>query len=249
MPQNLLIVICFLKNVLQYESVNDLGVTLSANCEFKDHITNTVNKCSQLSGWILRTFKTRDKVTMITLYKSLVLPRLDYCSQLWSPTKTGDILRIEKVQRQFTRNIENLKDHSYPDRLRILKLYSLERRRERYIVIYLWKILQNIVPNLTNSIEVTNSNRRGRLCVVKQAPAGKAGSLLYNSFRYKAVRLFNCLPREVRDKTRCSVDSFKSVLDTFLTKLEDTPGRPEGQNSLIKAVDEWRWTLRVGLAE
>ena len=116
-----------------YESVNDLGVTLSANCEFKDHITNTVNKCSQSSGWILRTFKT-----LITLYKSLVLPRLDYCSQLWSPTKTGDILRTEKVQRQFARNSENLKDHSYPDRLRLLKLglYSLERRRERYIVIY-----------------------------------------------------------------------------------------------------------------
>ena len=114
-----------------YESVNDLGVTLSANCEFKDHITNTVNKCSQLSGWILRTFKTRDKITMITLYKSLVLPRLDYCSQLLSPTKTGDILRIEKVQRQFARNIENLKDHSYPDRLRLLKLYSLEIKEKR----------------------------------------------------------------------------------------------------------------------
>ena len=59
-----------------YESVNDLGVTLSANCEFKDHITNTVNKCSQLSGWILRTFKTRDKIPMITLYKSLFCPDL-----------------------------------------------------------------------------------------------------------------------------------------------------------------------------
>ena len=113
----------------------------------------------------------------------------------------------------------------------------------------MWKILENIDPNLTNSTEVTNSNRRGRLCVVKQAPSRKAGSLLYNSFRYKAVILFNCLPREVRDKTGCSVDSFKSVLDTFLTKLEDTPGRPEGQNSLMKAVDEWRWTPRVGLAE
>ena len=72
--------------------------------------------------------------------------------------------------------------------------------------------------------------------------------LLYNSFRYKAVRLLNCLPCKVRDRARCSVDSFKSVLDKFLTKLEDTPGRPEGQNSLVKAVDEWRWTI-VGLAE
>ena len=85
------------------------SVILSANCEFKDHITNTVKKCSQLSGWILRTFKARDEITMITLYKLLVLPRLDYCWQLWSPIKTADILRIGKVQRQFTRNIENLK--------------------------------------------------------------------------------------------------------------------------------------------
>ena len=85
---------------------------------------------------------------------------------------------IEKVQRQFTRNIENPKDHSYPERLGLLKLYSLERRRERYIVIYWWKILENIVPNLTNSIEVTNSKRRGRLCIVKQVPTGKARSLL-----------------------------------------------------------------------
>ena len=28
---------------------------------------------------------------MLTLWKSLVMPILDYCSQLWSPSKVGEI--------------------------------------------------------------------------------------------------------------------------------------------------------------
>ena len=30
----------------------------------------------------------------------------------------------------------------------MLKLYSLQRRRDRYTIIYVWKILESIVPNL-----------------------------------------------------------------------------------------------------
>ena len=44
-----------------------------------------MQKMFKLVWWILRTFTTRDSITMITLFKSLVLPRLDYGSQLWSP--------------------------------------------------------------------------------------------------------------------------------------------------------------------
>jgi hypothetical protein len=32
-------------------------------------------------------------------------------------------------------------------RLKALKLYSLERRRERYTVLYMWKIIRGLVPN------------------------------------------------------------------------------------------------------
>ena len=30
----------------------------------------------------------------------------------------------------------------------MLKLYSLQRRHDRYTIIYVWKILESIVPNL-----------------------------------------------------------------------------------------------------
>ena len=64
------------------DNVLDLGIFMSSNCSFEFHIKNLCKKCSNLSGWILGTFTTRDSITMLTLFKSLVLPRLDYGSQL-----------------------------------------------------------------------------------------------------------------------------------------------------------------------
>ena len=41
---------------------------------------------------------------MLTLFKSLVLPRLDYGSQLWSPHLVKHIVdQLEKIQRSFTK--------------------------------------------------------------------------------------------------------------------------------------------------
>ena len=78
------------------DNVLDLGIFMSSNCSFEFHIQNLCTKCSNLSGWILRTFTTRDSITMLTLFKSLVLPRLDYGSQLWSPHLVKNILISSK---------------------------------------------------------------------------------------------------------------------------------------------------------
>ena len=66
--------------------VRDLGVSMSNNCMFDFHISNLYKRCSNLAGWILRTFTIRDSQVMLTLYKSLVMFRLEYVSQLSSFT-------------------------------------------------------------------------------------------------------------------------------------------------------------------
>ena len=71
-----------------------------SDCSFEKHILSVSSRCSRLAGWILRTFASRDKITMLTLFKSLVLSRLDYGSQLWSPFKAKDIRLLESVQSQ-----------------------------------------------------------------------------------------------------------------------------------------------------
>ena len=81
------------------------------------------NQCS----WILRTFMTREVIPMLTLWKSLVQCKLDYCSQLWSPARKGDIQAIEMVQTSFLRKLPAIRHMSYWQKLKQLKLYSHTR--------------------------------------------------------------------------------------------------------------------------
>ena len=77
---------------------------------------------------------------MLTLLKSLVIPMLEYCSQLWNSWKTKDIQSIKGIQRTFTYKITEVQHLKNWERLHELKLYSFQRFRERYVIIYIWKI-------------------------------------------------------------------------------------------------------------
>ena len=60
--------------------------------------------------------------------------------------------QLEKIQRSFTKHITGMQGLDYSDRLVFLKLHSLQRRRERYCIIYVWKIIEGLVPNFSNPI-------------------------------------------------------------------------------------------------
>ena len=213
------------------DQINDLGVLTSSNCQFKSHIENVTKSANKLCGWILRTFKTRAPKLMVLLWKSLVLSKLDYCSQLWSPIIKGDIQKLEMVQRSFIRKIDGMGNLDYWTQLKRLKLYSLERRRERYMIIYIWRILERQVPDFTTGrIYSTNEGGRlGRRCsystVCSNAPSD-IKNIRYASLSIRGPQLFNTLPPEVRNVTNCSVEEFKTELDRFLSNVPDEPQIP-----------------------
>ena len=67
--------------IVEKEQIRDLGVIMTNDGTFKHHILQTIDSAKQQSSWVLRTFKTRAEIPMLTLWKSLVLPKLEYCSQ------------------------------------------------------------------------------------------------------------------------------------------------------------------------
>ena len=105
------------------------------------------------------------------------------------------------------------------------KLYSLERRQERFKIIHVWFILEKLVPNL-DSNEV---NRRGIYSCQhirhgrKFAVRGTYQKLISSSFYFRGPKLFNCLPKHLRNLSGCSKDFFKNNLDKFLSTLPDEP--------------------------
>ena len=89
-------------------------------------------------GWVLRVFQSRKRSLMLTLLKSpLKSSLLEYCCQLWNPRKEKDIQAIEAILLTSTYKITEVQHLNYWERLHELKLYSLQRCRERYIIIYI----------------------------------------------------------------------------------------------------------------
>ena len=221
-------------------TVRDLGVLLSADCNWSEHIGSISGKARRMSGWALSVFSDRSDDTMLTLLKSIIRPQVEYCCPLWSPVKKTEIALLEDAQRQFTRRIESCSGMRYWERLQHLKLLSLQRRRERYIVIHVWKTFHEIVPNSTG-LQFTRHPRLGIRALVPRYNylAQKSISGPYeSSFGVRGAQLWNSLPRAVRESP--SLLGLKQSLGSYLSTIPDRPPvrgyRVEHSNSLI----DWR---------
>ena len=104
------------EEIAEKEHLRDLGVELSNDLTFGIHIENTVAGANKLIGWALRSFRRRSKKVMITIWKSIIQTKIDYCSQLWSPNDQHSIARLESVARNFTSKIAGFQHLDYHER-------------------------------------------------------------------------------------------------------------------------------------
>ena len=173
---------------------------------------------------------------MLTLYKTVVRSRVEYSCPLWTPSKGEDIAKLEQVQRHFTAKISGYKDLHYWDRLSGLHLMSLQRRRERYCLLHLHKVIYNEVANDLN-IKTQYNDRRGLSVTIPpilKTTKAKYQTLYDNSFTVFAPRLWNTLPKSIRDVEK--FETFKSKLTAYMLSLPDQPpitGEPSG-NSILQ---------------
>lgn len=145
----------------------DLGVLIDDKLSFKEHISATTRKAYQMLGFIFRCGKFfKNPNSMMVLYNSLVRSRLEYCSTVWSPFYEKHNQIIERVQRKFTRMYYfkfGLQKPVYHDRLKYMKLHSLESRRLENDEITLYKIIHNMIDtSLTHSLSYHNQTRPSR---------------------------------------------------------------------------------------
>jgi ribonuclease P/MRP protein subunit RPP40 len=95
-----------------------------------------VKTANRMLGMIKRNFDCLSKEVVLPLYKSLVRPvrpHLEFGVQAWRPYLRKNIDLLEGVQRRATEMIPSLTFKSYEDRLKELKLTTLETRRLRGI--------------------------------------------------------------------------------------------------------------------
>ena len=99
---------------------------------------------------------------------------------------------------------------------------SLQRRRERYIIIYMWKILTGSVPNDLNITFSMNQRNSIKAVIPSMPPCRKSLTLYDKSFSVLGPKLWNILPSSCTLVLH-SLETFKTNLDSFLQKFPDLP--------------------------
>ena len=151
------------------------------------------------------------------------------------------------------------------ERLHELKLYSLQRHGERYIIIYIWKIIQHMVPNIDgtigHTIKTRNHPRHETQCVI-QYPTKRnpAQSLQENAITVLCMpRLYNSLSKYLRDiesvkiqilallVSRHHSSSAQNAQQCHRIRKQQHP-RPAHSSDGSRNLPQW-WSPRLGHGE
>ena len=85
------------------ETVNTakyLGVTISRDMNWSEHINNVCIKANKTLGFLKRNLKICSRKIKEMAYKSCVRPALEYACTVWDPYTQQYIDHIEAIQRQ-----------------------------------------------------------------------------------------------------------------------------------------------------
>src|SRR5688572_32216409 len=89
----------------QIHEIKDLGVSFNSKLNFSPHINNVISKAKQRIYLLNKSFLHCNEFFLVLAFKIYVIPILEYCSSVWSPSTVIDICRFESIQRKFTKSL------------------------------------------------------------------------------------------------------------------------------------------------
>ncbi len=108
-----------------------LGMILDPSLTFSAHINKLYKKTCSKIGMIKKVRYLSDHSIALTLYKSLVLPHLDYCDTIYMTSNQEDLNKLQLAQNVACRTLLLADKYEHIDAMhQELKLEKLEVRRK-----------------------------------------------------------------------------------------------------------------------
>ena len=135
----------------------------------------------------------------------MVRSYLEYAMAVWHPYKIKHKIALENIQRRATKELPGMRDLSYIEILKLLKLPTLEYLRLRGDMISVYKIIQNrydqlSVPHLL------------RINAISQRTGNRGHSLKLFTQRVKLSKRKKLFPIRI-------TEPWNSLLDTVVTAI------------------------------
>ena len=142
------------------ESCRDLGVIMSHDLSWSNHVSVVVAKAYKVLGFLRRSFHSAHSSLHRLLYTSLIRSQLTYCCQVWRPHLLKDIQVLERVQRRATKWILNDFTTDYKSRLISLHLLPLMMSFKIHDISFILKSLASPTEafNILNFVSFVSSS-------------------------------------------------------------------------------------------
>ena len=202
-------------NITSKHYCRDLGVLVGDDLYYRTHYENIARIGHYNCKMLRNSFACRDIAFLVFLYKTYIMPKIEYACNVWSPYYKKDVDLIEDVQRKFTKLLPGMFDVSYNERLIKLDLLTLEERRIHADLILLYKIIHKLVDiPFDKYFTYSPSTTRGhpyKLFV----PFSRVNCHKYHFFN-RIVNIWNCVPEDIVILTK--LGEYKSKIVTFNVK-------------------------------
>lgn len=201
--------------------VRDLGVKVTTDLTFRDHISSICKKAYRNLGFILRRSHGFSNIrAVIALYNALVRSHLECNAQIWAPHEAKYSLMLERVQNKYLRFLYLKMYGVYPfyplmyPTLFVLGMVGyneLRVRRDFALVGYMVKVLRGRIhdPDLLAHINLSVPDRyaeRRRRPPLLALPRART-NLLAEAPLTRAARTINAVA-ELTDIFHCPLSEF-----------------------------------------
>ena len=182
-----------------------LGLNLTADLDWHDHINQLLLGASQRAGLLRWMSKDLRPSTVQQLYVYFLRPKLEYACPVWhGALLERDAIALERVQGAVARSILRAPFHTSKSKLfEQLNWPSLRWRREIFCIGLFHRILHTHPPPLDSclfpfaSTNTTRSLRKPKQLILPRVHTSK----YVKSFFFRSALLWNTLPAQLQNIT------------------------------------------------
>ena len=132
---------------------------LHQNLSWQAHIKAISSKIAKSTGIIIKSRQFFLSNTLCTLYNSLILPYLQYCSIIWASTYSSHLQPLFRLQKKALRIITHSPPgaHTYSlfNKFKILNIFNVYKYR---VSCFVFLHMQKLLPSPLSSLFVLNSD-------------------------------------------------------------------------------------------
>ena len=122
-------------------------MVLDENLSWKSHVKYIISKAGKKIGLFGRVREDLTTNAANLIYKTFILPVMDYCDSVWACCNRTDIDLLERLQNRAGRIV--MKSSRSAPALANLKWNSLESRRNKHILKLVYKCLAKKAPQFS----------------------------------------------------------------------------------------------------